>query len=536
MKALSICLISPRFEPSFWGREYALPLLPGDKRAWMVAGGLPLLAALVPVPHSVTLIDEAVEPIDFEALKSFDVIGLTGMIVQRDRMREILLDLRDHDAQVIVGGPYASIDEGFFDGLCDAIFVGEADTTWPAFIDTLAQGQMPDDRYEQATKTDMTTVPQARFDLMKGRHYVSASLQYSRGCPFTCEFCDIIVIFGRRPRVKDPAQVITELDQVRKAGFDNCFVVDDNFIGNKVAVKKLLPEIIAWQEKHGYPLTLSTEATINLADDPDLLDLMCRANFRDVFIGIESPRAASLAETRKLQNVRGDPMADKLARIRDAGIVVSAGFIVGFDEDDADIFAEQLKFIDDNNIGQAALGTLFALPKTPLHDRLAAEGRLRPDDPMCNFEPKQMSSQALVSGSAETQRQLFQAEAFFGRIRRNLVPPSRLLAQRALLHGARAGWPQRMRQAMQTCAVNAVIAVNLGQAIWRDGPLWSGLAVYAREYRKMPRGLMSLRSFLTLCALHWHHHLLTRNAAANARDGISLYGAAPVADNDISAA
>ena len=536
LKALSICLISPRFAPSFWGREHALPLLPGDKRQWMMTGGLPLLAALVTAPHTVTLIDEAVEPIDFEALKAFDVIGLTGMIVQRDRMRDILLALKDHDAQVIVGGPYASIDEAFFEGLCDALFVGEADTTWPAYIDALARGETPGYRHEQTTPTDMTTVPTARFDLMKGQHYASASLQYSRGCPFTCEFCDIIVIFGRRPRVKAPAQVIAELDQVRQAGFTNCFVVDDNFIGNKVAVKTLLPEIIAWQEAHGYPLTLSTEATLNLADDPVLLDLMFRANFRDVFIGIESPREASLAETRKLQNVRGDPMSDKLARIRDAGIVVSAGFIVGFDEDDPAIFDEQLRFIEDNNIAQAALGALTALPKTPLYDRLEAAGRLRPDDPMCNFEPRKMTRDQLVAGCAEVQRKLYTPEAFFGRVRRNLAPPSALLAQRAALRSDPLGRRNRARQVFGEIVTSALLLRKLVRAMRRDGQGWTEMKAYVREYRKMPRGAMGLAAFLGLCALHRHHHVLTQKAPKSARDGISLYGVAPIGESDTTAA
>ncbi len=491
-----------------------------------------MLAALVPEPHQVTLIDEAVEPIDFEALKRFDVIGLTGMIVQRDRMREILLGLRGHDAQVIVGGPYASIDEGFFDGLCDTVFVGEADTTWPGYIETLAQGGPPEGRYEQADATDMTTLPPAQFDTAQSKHYVAASLQYSRGCPFTCEFCDIIVIFGRRPRVKAPAQVIEELERVRQAGFGTCFIVDDNFIGNKVAVKQLLPEIIAWQERHGYPLTLSTEATLNLADDPDLLDMMYRANFRDVFIGIESPRAASLAETRKLQNIRGDSMADKLARIRDAGIVVSAGFIVGFDEDDDSIFDEQLRFIEDNNIGQAALGTLTALPKTPLHDRLNAANRLRPDDPLCNFEPARMTRDQLVSGCTEIQRQLYEADAFFGRVRRNLTPPSKLLEQRIKLRSTGA----RLGAVVKGFWASATLAVRLGMAMHRQDMLRAGAAMYARQFRMMPRGAMSLQAFLSLCALHWHHYTLTRKAANTARDGISLYGVAPVRDSDVPAA
>ena len=224
--------------------------MPGKKRAWTMAGGLPLLAALVPDGVDVTVIDESVEDINFEDLARFDIIGLTGMIVQRDRMLEILEKLRPLPAKVVVGGPYVSIDEAFFDGMCDAIFVGEADTTWPEFIRSFVAGEETSVRYEQDRPTDMTRVPPARMDVLKQQHYMSASIQYSRGCPFTCEFCDIIVIFGRRPRVKTPEQVLTELEGIRLSGLKICFMVDDNFIGNKVAVKKLLPSIIAWQEKH----------------------------------------------------------------------------------------------------------------------------------------------------------------------------------------------------------------------------------------------------------------------------------------------
>ena len=334
--------------------------MPGKKLAWTVPGGLPLLAALVPDGVDVKVIDEAIEDIIFADLAEFDIIGVTGMIVQRDRMLEILQKLKTLPAKVVVGGPYASIDEAFFDGMCDAIFIGEADTTWPEFINSILAGEETNYRYEQKSATDMASLPPVRIDLLKHQHYVSASLQYSRGCPFTCEFCDIIVIFGRKPRVKTPKQVLEELDGIRLSGLKFCFIVDDNFIGNKVAVKELLSSIIAWQEKHNYPLILSTEVTLNLADDPVLLELMYRANFREVFIGIESPRAASLQETKKLQNLRGDSMSDKLDRIRDAGLVVSAGFIVGFDEDDEKIFKEQLKFIEKNHIGKASLGILMA--------------------------------------------------------------------------------------------------------------------------------------------------------------------------------
>ena len=297
MKRLKICLINPKFEPSYWGFDYALPLYPGDKRCTMITGALPHLAGLIP-DHEVVLLDENVEEIDFAALTSFDIVGVTGMIVQKARMREILERLRELKIFTVVGGAYASVHEAYFDGLCDVLFSGEADETWPAFVDCFASGKNFDNFYKQANPTDMTKVPKARFDLLKVSRYASGALQFSRGCPFRCEFCDIIVTFGRRPRMKRPEQVVEELEDMRNAGFFSCFIVDDNFIGNKKAAKELLRLIIAWQEKNSYPLRLTTEASINLADDAELLELLYRANFRSVFIGIESPRRESLQETK----------------------------------------------------------------------------------------------------------------------------------------------------------------------------------------------------------------------------------------------
>jgi len=232
LKRLSVALINPRFEATYWGLDYALPLMPGDKRYWNVTGALPYLAALTPAHCQVTLIDENVEPIDFGALGAFDVVGVTGMNVQGARMREILKRLKALPCLVAVGGPYVSVAEEFFDGLCDVRFIGEAEETWPLFLTDLAAQRPVAARYEQAEKTEMARVPPPRFDLVKSKHYLMAPLQFSRGCPFLCEFCDIITIFGRKPRTKTPEQMIAEFEAVRAAGFRTVFLSDDNFIGN----------------------------------------------------------------------------------------------------------------------------------------------------------------------------------------------------------------------------------------------------------------------------------------------------------------
>ncbi len=313
-----IVLINPRFEVSYWGIEHALPLL--GKRANMPVACLPLLAALTPPGHRVTLVDENVEEIDFERCARADIVGLTGMVVQRRRMRQIIRELKRRGAFVVVGGPWATVKEDDFEGWVDAVFVGEAEETWPRFLREWAEGRHHR-RYEQAEKTDMTTVPTPRFDLLRMRQYAFGSLQFSRGCPFQCEFCDIIVTFGRKPRIKAAAQVVAELEALRAQGVRMAFIVDDNLIGNKRAIKPLLRELVAWQVRNGYPMTFFTEASIDLADDPEMLRLMDEANIASVFVGIESPNEASLRETRKFQNVRaGGTLVEKVHRIQEAGL------------------------------------------------------------------------------------------------------------------------------------------------------------------------------------------------------------------------
>jgi radical SAM superfamily enzyme YgiQ (UPF0313 family) len=382
----------------------------------MANGALVSVAALVPAAHEVVIIDENIEPIDFDSLRRFDVIGVTGMVVQSERMCEILRRLRTLPALVAVGGPLVTVSEATFDGLCDVRFIGEAEETWPAFLNALAAGAPFAPRYEQAEKTDMTRVPVPRFDLLKRGRYGTAPVQFSRGCPFLCEFCDIITIFGRRPRVKRPEQVLAELDALLAQGFRGCFLVDDNFIGNKVEAKRLLRRIIEWQEAHKFPLEFVTEASINLADDQELIELMARANLRRVFIGIETPRAASLVETRKHQNVHGDSLLAKLARIRAGGLTVSAGFIVGFDNDDERIFDEQIEFIQASGIANLSISLLTPLPTTPLYERLRAEGRLDFSDPELIYLPKQMTREQLKAGFRKLLQRVFAVEAYFDRV------------------------------------------------------------------------------------------------------------------------
>jgi len=501
MKKLKICLVNPKFEPSYWGFDYALPLYPGKVRCTMVTGALPHLAGLTP-DHEVHLLDENVETLDFEFLETFDVVGVTGMNVQKERMREILLGLRERSIFTAVGGAYASVDEGYFDGLCDVLFSGESDTTWPEFIERFAAGKPYENVYRQAHPTNMAVLPSPRFDLLRVRRYATGSIQFSRGCPFLCEFCDIIVTFGRRPRMKRPEQIIAELDQLRKLGFLAAFIVDDNFIGNKKAAKELLRAIVAWQRQHSYPLRLNTETTINLADDAELLELLYEANFRSVFIGIETPRKESLEETKKFQNVSGDDLESKLTRIQNAGLDINAGFIVGFDHDDESIFEEQFRFIQDNGILLAMVGMLTAIPKTPLFDRLQREGRLRLQDFNCNYVPKQMSPEQLKRGYWGLLRRLYAPEAFLERYFRIYEYPEFRRRRAAIV--AKASEQRNIK----TLIYGLLLTWKLFWTLIREKQLRHVGAVYWRFFwrqrRRYQKGVVGFAQFVNRCVTHWH--------------------------------
>jgi radical SAM superfamily enzyme YgiQ (UPF0313 family) len=517
-----IILINPRFEVSYWGLEHALPLL--GKRANMPVACLPLLAALTPPEHRVTLIDENVEPIDFDRCARADIVGVTGMVVQRRRMREILAELRRRGAFVVVGGPWATVNEDDFAGLADVVFVGEAEETWPRFLDEWKQG-LHQYRYEQADKTDMSTVPVPRFDLLKMRHYAFGSVQFSRGCPFQCEFCDIIVTFGRRPRIKTTPQILDEIEAIRAQGIRMVFIVDDNLIGNKKAIKEVLRTLIGWQERNGYPLTFFTEASIDLADDDELLRLMVEANIASVFVGIESPNEASLRETKKFQNVRaGGTLVEKVHRIQDAGMEVWCGMILGFDHDDETIFDAQLRFIAEARIITVMLGMLTAIPKTPLYDRLAAEGRLDASaEPGygTNVIPLRLDRDRLVEGYVHVLDALNAPDAYFERME-SLYLGARLNFSR----GANRHWrahPWRLARAKGLFLVQALGL--LARLAWRvpDPSLRREYLRRVARLARVRRDPAVLWIYVVKCALHYHAHTMARRMVEGRSPVVNSY-------------
>jgi radical SAM superfamily enzyme YgiQ (UPF0313 family) len=417
---MRLVLINPRFPESFWSFRWALDnVLPG-KRAVNPPLGLATLAALCPEDWQVEIVDENVRsvPLAPEA----DIVGVCGMGVQFPRQRELLAFYRSKGYYVVAGGSYASLCPEAYAGLADAVIAGEAEYIWPAFCRDLARG-VPKPLYQETGTVALTDSPTPRFDLLPLEKYQAASLQFSRGCPFRCEFCDIIVMFGRKPRTKSLAQVGAELDRLWELGVTSAFFVDDNLIGDKPAAKRLLRFLRDYQRDHGRRFHFGTEASLNLAQDEELLALMREANFEWVFIGIESPDEASLKETKKLQNTRQDILSS-VRHIYAHGIEILGGFIVGFDNDTLATFERQYQFITQSGIQAAMVGLLTAAPKTPLYDRLAKEGRIIPNASASdntrlgtNVIPKQMTYEQLVDGYRELQCRLLHHKGIALRIR-----------------------------------------------------------------------------------------------------------------------
>ncbi|MEQ9618743.1 MAG: radical SAM protein [Deltaproteobacteria bacterium] len=417
---MKIILINPRFPESFWSFKWAVEnVMPADVRTINPPLGLATLAALCPPGWEVEIIDENIEsiPLDPKA----DIIGICGMGVQFKRQKELLKFYKNHGHYVVAGGSYASLCPEYFEELADTVIAGEAEYIWKKFCDDFEKGA-PGKLYQETEEVSLEDSPTPRFDLLKLDRYQAVSLQFSRGCPYRCEFCDIIVMFGRKPRVKSFDQVGRELDELRKLNITNVFFVDDNLIGNKPVAKKLMSYLRDYQKEHNYKFLFGTEASLNLAQDDELLQLFKEANFGWVFIGIESPDEDSLKETLKFQNTRAN-ILDSIRHVYSYGIEVLAGFIIGFDNDTVRTFDLQYNFIQNSGIQAAMIGLLTAVPKTPLYERLEKDGRLiktasGTDNTKLgtNLVPKQMSYEEMVEGYRELYYRLLDDRTIADRI------------------------------------------------------------------------------------------------------------------------
>ncbi|MDH5681684.1 MAG: B12-binding domain-containing radical SAM protein, partial [Spirochaetota bacterium] len=409
---MKILLINPKFPPSYWGQEYSGPIT-GYTYVFPPLG-LATVASLS-APHHVEIIDENVEKIDFEYAKQFDIVGLTGYMIQSEREFEICDELRSRGIFVAIGGPNAYLIKEDCREHCDVLIAGEAERTWPKFLKDFEQGEWQN-YYEEAEKISLDYSPIPRFDLIKLSKYTAGIIQTTRGCPFTCDFCDIIVMYGRKVREKPVEQVIQEIDALRLLGKNNIFFADDNFIGNKRYAKQLLRAIKDYNNLHNNSLEYYTQVSMNLAHDEELLQLMYDCRFLKVFIGIESPRKSSLEGASKGVNTRNDLLTD-VRKIQSYNILIMAGMIVGFDSDDREIFQEQVDFLQAAGIPYAMVGTLQAIPHTPLYDRLKRENRLIDCGSGNNFAstnivPKLMTFQQLIEGYNWLASQLYTVEKF----------------------------------------------------------------------------------------------------------------------------
>jgi len=420
---MRLLLINPKFPESFWNFKWATEKILWNKRATNPPLGLATVAALCPDDWEVEIVDENVQSIPLHPRA--DLIGICGMGVQFARQKELITYYRRQGYYVVAGGSYASLCPEAYHSLANTIISGEAEYIWPEFCRDFEKGN-PKPIYRETGEVKMADSPVPRYDLIDVDKYRAISLQFSRGCPFRCEFCDIIVMFGRKPRTKTPVQVGKELDLLRKLGVKNIFFVDDNLIGNKPKAKKLLEYLIDYQYQHNYRFQFGTEASLNMAQDDELLHLFREANFGWVFIGIESPDAESLKETKKYQNTR-ENILESIRKIYAYGIEVYGGFIIGFDNDTLEVFDKQYQFIMESGIQIAMVGLLHAMPKTPLYERLKREGRLLSNSTTgdntklkTNVIPRQMSYSEMVEGYRNLYFRLLSAKNIRRRIQNKI--------------------------------------------------------------------------------------------------------------------
>lgn len=501
-KNLKVLLIWPKFPPSFWGFEGALEMMP--EAAVTPPLGLVTVAALCPPTWTLRLRDHAFDKITDEDCQWADLVMVSAMHAQRTDALAILRRARSLGTRTFIGGPWASSEPEVVRLDADHVMVGEAEEVFSGIALALENGTAQS-MYRVTDKPDLTRSPLPRFDLLRMNKYTSMPVQFSRGCPFQCDFCDIITIYGRKPRGKSPAQLIAELDRLRELGWHGeVFVVDDNFIGNRKIALELVKDLAVWGDRHGRPFSFYTQASVDLADRPELMEAMVAANFMYVFLGIESPSAEALKGSKKFQNLRKDSL-DQVRIIQQSGLWVLAGFIVGFDSDDQTIFARQREFIERASIAWAMAGMLQAPPTTPLFDRMKSEGRLIEDsDAVSNFSAPNfrtvMPLPTLLHGLSGLLEDLYEPRAFFQRALRSLE-----------------AWKTRPGQKPPETSLAYDLRL-LAASIWTQGvksgyrrAYWSFLGTLARRHWTSPEKLW-MGSMVLLSA---HHFLIYARQVAD---------------------
>ena len=417
---MKILLVYPKYPDTFWSFRHALRIV--YKKASLPPLGLLTVAAMLPHHWEKRLVDMNASTLTDRDIKWADYVFISAMVVQRESVMEIIKKCRGLGTKLVVGGPlFTSEYEEFPD--VDHLVLNEAESTLPLFVEDLSKG-CAKHIYTSAERPDVSKTPAPMWSLVNMKKYVTMSIQYSRGCPFDCEFCDIIVLYGNRPRTKTTGQILAELEALYNRGWrETVFLVDDNFIGNKRKLKEeILPAMIDWQKNKKFPFGFMTEASINLADDEELMELMVKAGFDSVFIGIETTNEESLVECNKQQNRNRDLIAS-VKKIQNHGMQVHGGFILGFDHDPESIFKSQSNFIQKSGIVTAMVGLLNAPRGTKLYQRLKKENRLVEEnfsgdntDGSLNFVPK-MGREKLINGYRHVLTSIYSSKQYYNRVK-----------------------------------------------------------------------------------------------------------------------
>ena len=488
---MNVLLIYPLFPKSFWSFEKTLALL--DRKAMLPPLGLVTVAAILPQEWNFKLVDRNIRQITAAEWDWADLVILSAMIVQKEDLLAQIQEAKGRGKRVAVGGPYpTALPQEVTDVGADYLILDEGEITLPLFIDAISRGETSGIFRSGGEKPDVTNTPIPRFDLLEFDAYAEMSVQFSRGCPFQCEFCDIIVLYGRKPRTKSPAQLLSELDYLYELGWRrSIFMVDDNFIGNKRNVKLFLKELQPWMVAHEYPFSFATEASVDLAQDQELMDAMVRCNFGSVFLGIETPDEESLAFTQKFQNTR-DSLSEAVYKITRSGLRVMAGFIIGFDGEKSGAGARIVKFVEQTSIPTALFSMLQALPDTALWHRLAKENRLRSKSAninqttLMNFVPTRPLAE-IASEYVEAFWELYEPSRFLDRAYRHY----RILGEATYPKkgkGAKKPSNWKVLRALLTICWRQGVLRNTRWQFWRN--LWS-------MYKHNPGGISS---YLSVCA------------------------------------
>ena len=488
---MKILLVYPQYPDTFWSFRHALKFI--SKKAAYPPLGLLTVAAMLPGEWEKRLVDMNAASLTDEDINWADYVFIGAMVVQQNSVRELISRCKKLETKLVAGGPLFTTAGEEFEGV-DHFILGEAEAILPSFLEDLERG-CAQHIYSSNERPDITKTPIPLWSLIDNKKYSTMSVQYSRGCPFNCEFCDIIVRNGNKPRTKAKDQILAELDALFDWGWrGGVFFVDDNFIGNKRKLKSVvLPAIIAWMKAKKYPFALSTEASINLADDEELMQLMVEAGFHTVFVGIETPNEESLVECNKSQNQNRDLVAS-VKKIQNHGLEVQGGFIVGFDSDPISIFKSQISFIQKSGIVTAMVGLLNAPVGTRLHQRLKEENRLLKDmtgdntDCSLNFIPK-MNYETLVDGYKQVINTIYSPKDFYERVKTFLKEyrPQRERRDRIQFYQIRAfirsmwilGVKERGRSYYWRLFISSLLKYP------RTFPLCMSLAVYGYHFRKV---------------------------------------------------